>query len=54
MISAHPTTWTTRQWLALVSALVLIIVLLRGLAETWPGRATLSHFRSESYLDLRE
>lgn len=36
MISAHPSTWTTRQWLALVTALVLIIVLL---VLAWPQPA---------------
>jgi hypothetical protein len=33
MISAHPSTWSTRQWLALVTALLAIIVLL---VLAWP------------------
>ncbi|MBV9577534.1 MAG: hypothetical protein JO057_02970 [Chloroflexi bacterium] len=33
MISAHPRHWSTRQWLALVSLLVLVIVLM---ALAWP------------------
>ncbi len=36
-MSAKPATWTTRQWLLLVGALLLIIV---ALILIWPHRST--------------
>jgi hypothetical protein len=36
MISTQPATWTTRQWVALVGVLVLIIVIL---LLAWPRQA---------------